>query len=195
MEHPGDAFSYDIFSQVARAVHTGEVTGGANPETVVAAGEAKSAFALVSYINGFQPVTRGFAGFFVHSRGAAALSIPDVGESADMAGSMDGEATLFRTNLEVPVFDLQSENDVVGILGSNAARQPDTDGVRLWEVAGTTHADRHLIGESNVGYIDCGPPINDGPVGLSRGRVRTGVRAPGIRWLPLRRRRPADPCR
>jgi len=42
-------------------------------------------------------------------------------------------------------------------------RQPDTDRFRLWEVPGTAHADRHLVGESTAEVVDCGVPINDGP--------------------------------
>ena len=62
----------------------------------------------------------------------------------------------------MPVFEFQTEGDVTSVLGSVAARQPDTDTFRLWEVAGTAHADTRLVGE-NVISIDCGVPINDGP--------------------------------
>ncbi len=61
------------------------------------------------------------------------------------------------------MFDLQTEGDVTGILGSYVARQPDHDRFRLWEVAGTAHFDQHLLGAS-AQYIDCGYPINNGPL-------------------------------
>ena len=73
LEHPGDAFSYDIYSQVARAVREGAALGDLEPSQVVAVGESQSAFALVTYVNGVQPLTKAFDGFFVHSRGAAGL--------------------------------------------------------------------------------------------------------------------------
>jgi len=38
-------------------------------------------------------------------------------------------------------------------------RQPDRDRFRLWEVAGTAHADVHLVGPL-ASSIDCGVPIN-----------------------------------
>ncbi len=57
---------------------------------------------------------------------------------------------------------LETESDVIGILGYHAAEQPDSDRFRLWEVAGTAHADRFLLGPS-ADLIDCGGPINDGP--------------------------------
>ena len=34
---------------------------------------------------------------------------------------------------------------------------------RLWEVAGTAHGDAHLVGP-NAKYLDCGAPINNGPM-------------------------------
>lgn len=159
LAHPGDAYSYDIYTQVARAVRD-QAPADAR---VVAVGESQSAFALVTYVNGVQPLTRAFDGFFVHSRGAAPLALPEDGKPADIAGSLFGTPTTFRTDTDVPVFDLQTETDVAGILGSAFARQPDSDLFRLWEVAGTGHADRHLLGDT-AAAIDCGPPVNDGPL-------------------------------
>jgi hypothetical protein len=164
LEHPGDAFSYDIFTQVARAVREGgPALGDLEPAHVLAVGESQSAFALVTYINGVQPLTRAFDGFFVHSRGAAGLSLSSAGEPADIAGSIGGAKTTFRADTDVPIFNIQTENDVVGVFSTAAVRQPDTDRFRLWEVAGTSHADLHLVGETTAEVVDCGVPINDGP--------------------------------
>jgi hypothetical protein len=165
LEQPGDAFAYDIFTQVARAVRAGApAIGDLDVSEVVAVGESQSAFALVTYVNGVQPLTNAFDGFFVHSRGAASLPLPAPGEFADIASSIGGVPTTFRTDAEVPIFQIQAENDVVGVMGSAAVRQPDSDLFRLWEVPGTAHADLHLIGESTAEVVDCGVPINDGPL-------------------------------
>lgn len=164
LQHPGDAFSYDIFTQVARALREGApALGDLEPADVVAAGESQSAFAMVTYINGVQPLTRAFDGFFVHSRGAVGLALVAPGQPADIAGSFGGAPTILRTDTDVPVFELQTESDVAGVLNSLAARQPGTDTFRLWEVAGTAHADAHTLG-SNASTIDCGAPVNDGPL-------------------------------
>lgn len=164
LDHPGDGYSFDIFTQAARAARAGgDVTGGAKVRRVTAAGESQSAFALVSYVNGVQPLTHAFDAFFVHSRGAVGLGFVGPGQAADIAGSISGTATTFRTDGTEPVMDLQSESDVVGVLNSVAARQPDSDTFRLWEVAGTAHADRHLMG-SIADSLDCGVPVNDGPL-------------------------------
>jgi hypothetical protein len=165
LEHPGDGFSFDIFTQVARAVRSGAGLGGAQPRTLIAAGESQSAFALVTYYNGVQPLGRAFDGFFVHSRGGVGLPLVAPGKDAGIAGAIVGTATIFRTDQAAPVLDVQTETDVVSVLNSYAARQPDSDRFRLWEVAGTAHADQHLVGPTSK-YIDCGVPINDGPMHL-----------------------------
>lgn len=165
LEHPGDGFSFDIFTQVARAVRSGAGMSGLHVRRLIAAGESQSAFALVTYYNGVQPLSRAFDGFLAYSRAAAALPLVGLGEYADIAGALGGTPAIFRTDQDAPVLDIQSETDVTSILDSYAARQPDNDRFRLWEVAGTAHADRHLVGPSTK-YIDCGVPINDGPMHL-----------------------------
>ncbi len=44
-----------------------------------AVGESQSAFALTTYVDGVQPLTKAFDGFLVHSRGGAGLglALPD----------------------------------------------------------------------------------------------------------------------
>jgi alpha/beta hydrolase family protein len=164
LSHPGDGFSFDIFTQAARALRAGAGLDGLRPKYVVAGGESQSAIALVTYYNGVQPLTDAFDGFFVHSRGAFGLPLVEPGKYADLAGSFGGTTTIFRTDQDAPVMDIQTETDVASILDSYAARQPDTDRFRLWEVTGTAHADAHLVGERNSTALDCGVPINNGPM-------------------------------
>ncbi len=167
LDHPGDGYSFDIFTQVARALRDGgELLGGVEPEVVLAAGESQSAIALTTYYNGVQPLTRAFDGFLIHSRGSQPLPLVEPGAYADLAGSITtGSPALLRDDLDAPVLELQAENDLVGVLRSAAVRQPDGDRFRLWEVAGTAHADAHMLGEIASG-IDCGVPVNDGPMHL-----------------------------
>jgi hypothetical protein len=164
LEHPGDGYSFDIFTQVARAVRAGDAMGDLEPERVLAAGESQSALALTTYYNGVQPLTRAFDGFFVHSRASVPLPLVGPGEYADLAGGIGAEPTILRTDLDEPVLELQAEGDVSGVLDSAAARQDDSDTFRLWEVAGTAHADRHLVSSTIADALDCGAPINDGPL-------------------------------
>jgi hypothetical protein len=170
---PGDAFSYDMYTQVARALREGQAFGELEPTRLVASGQSQSAAAMVSYVNGVQPLTQAFDGFFLHSRGGAGLPFPAVGESADLVGTIGRPPTILRTDTTVPIVDVQAENDIAGVLRSLEARQPDSDGFRLWEVAGTAHADRTLVGEQLADTIDCGLPINSAPMQVvARAAVR-----------------------
>jgi hypothetical protein len=172
LDHPGDGFSFDIFTQVARAVRSGAGIGGSPASQILAAGESQSAFALVTYYNGVQPLTQAFDGFLVHSRGAFGLALVGHGNQADIAASFGGTPTTFRTD-QAPLLNVQTETDVVGVFNSSAARQPDTDRFRLWEVAGTAHADEHLLGPT-ANLLDCGAPINNGPMHIV---VKAALRA------------------
>lgn len=136
--HPGDEYSYDIFSQAARtALHTGDGTplGDLDVTHLIALGESQSAARMVSYANAIQPVTDLFDGFFVHSRGGGA---PDV----DAAKTPIPGDVHIRADLDVPVFQFQTETDLFFPLDWLPARQPDTDRLVTWEVAGTAHVDQ-----------------------------------------------------
>lgn len=165
--HPGDGYSFDMFTQVARAVRGGgPAVGGMKPKRILAAGESQSAIALTTYVNGVQPLTHAFDGFFIHSRASVPLSLVGPGQYADLTAAITGlKPTVFRTDTDVPILDIQAESDVTGVLDSVVARQPDSARFRLWEVAGTSHADQHLIG-STASSINCGVAINNGPMHL-----------------------------
>jgi hypothetical protein len=173
LDHPGDGFAFDIYTQVARAVRSGTGLGRSKPKRVIAAGESQSAFALVTYYNGVQPLTHAFDGFFVHSRGAVGLPLVAPGQSADVAGAISGTPAVFRSDQDAPVLDVQTESDVTSVLNSYAARQPDSERFRLWEVPGTAHADAHLLGSTGT-TLDCGVPINNGPLHVV---AKAGLRA------------------
>jgi hypothetical protein len=173
--HPGDGFAFDIYTQVGRALRQpGEADplGGLTPERFLAVGESQSAYALTTYVNGVQPLAQVFDGFLVHSRGGATLPLGAPGEVSDLAGSIGGPGTQIRTDGAAPVLVLEMESDVLGILGYHRARQPDSERFRLWEVAGTAHADAFLVGDQ-IGRLGCGGTINDGP---QRFLVRSALR-------------------
>ena len=157
LAHPGDAFSFDIFSQAGRAVRDGRLLGGLAPRRVLAIGESQSAMFLVTYVNEVDAEARVFDGFLIHGRGGRSAPLdgssiirgtPEERARAVQSGSwMDSHVAgsdRLRSDLRVPVLTLQSETDVVG-LGSAGARQPDSDRFRLWEIAGAAHADTYLL--------------------------------------------------
>jgi hypothetical protein len=69
------------------------------------------------------------------------------------SGSLHG--VKFRLDLRVPVLTVITETDLLGgrLSGYYAARQPDTDKLRVWEVPGTAHADAYMF---SVAAIDSG---------------------------------------
>ena len=48
------------------------------------------------------------------------------------------------------------------MLGYAPAQQPNTDRIRTWEIAGTSHADIYEVG-GNASVLGCTAPINTGP--------------------------------
>lgn len=151
LHHPGDPFSYDIFTQIGRLIRDGAIDD-LRVEAVLAVGESQSAAFLTTYVNAVDPVAASYDGFLVHSRFGNAAPLDDT-NIFDEDGST--VAVPFRTDLRVPVLTVLTETDVVGgfRVGYHAARQADNEFLRAWEVPGTAHADNYTI---RVGFIDDG---------------------------------------
>ncbi len=165
LHHPGDAYSYDIYTQVARALRgPGAIDplDGEKAAHVLAMGESQSAFALTTYYDGVQPLTNEFDGFLVHSRGDSALPLGEPGKGTDISSSVGGDPVKFRTDGDAPVLAVETETDVLGLLDYVKARQPDTNRIRVWEVAGTADVDTGQLG-SVAKLFGCSEPINSGP--------------------------------
>lgn len=177
LDHPGDAWSFDIFSQAGRVLLTGQAaaagtgpaavartgqvgaaaTGGAplgplRPDRLLATGHSQSAAFLVTYVNAVDWLAVVYDGFHVHGRTAEGAAI-DSGFAP--ARSRDETAPRpvrtgerIRADVRVPVLVLQTETDVAA-LGSGRAEQADGDLIRLWELAGAAHADTYLLAASH----------------------------------------------
>lgn len=122
-----DELCYDIYSQAGQAVMHPVGTdplGGLQPERILAFGVSQSAFRLGIYYNSVQPLANLFEGFFLYGSNPTA-----------------------RLDLGVPVFKLHSETDAaivasgIGPGGPVPPLQADSDVVRTWQVAGTSHFD------------------------------------------------------
>jgi len=155
LEHPGDAWSFDIFTQVGKLLRLpadGNPLRGLTAQRLIAAGESQSAACLVTYVNAIDPHTEVFDGYFVHGRPAAGLTIDGVFVRSARPGAglppstemLLSKGERIREDARVPVLVLQSETDVI-LLGGQKARQPDGDRVRLWEMAGAAHADTYTV--------------------------------------------------
>ena len=143
--HPGDRFSYGIFSAVARAFGPDRPKGGLDPlgglavERTVGLGASQSAARLATYINAVHPLSRAFDGFLVliHFGSGAALDDDSVFDANSARPAPVFRArTRLRDDLGVPIMLVNSETETPAY---TASRQPDTDGFRFWEVAGASH--------------------------------------------------------
>lgn len=210
LSHPGDSFSYDIFSQAAQAVRH---PAGLDPleglavERIIAVGQSQSASRLTTYVNAIHPTVEAFDGFLIHSRGDGAAAL-----SQEPQVPVPGVSPAFvRTDLPEPVITLQSETDIFR-LQSLAIRQPDSEHFRLWEVAGSAHSDVYttLKGPADRGndpsvadvvsnkdarppFIQCDIAVNDGPghwvtkaaISALDRWIRSGEPAPSAPWLAI----------
>lgn len=157
LAHPGDAFSYDIFSQVGRLLRSGqaaEILGHLTAERIIAIGESQSAAYLATYVDAVDPLAKVYDGIVIHSRASGAAPLDGTSFIGALANSFR-QIVKLRSDLRVPVMQLITETDLLGfgLGGFYGARQPDTDRLRTWEIAGTAHADNYLF---SVGAIDSG---------------------------------------
>lgn len=180
LSHPGDSFSYDIFSQAGQAIRDRvgiTALDALDVRRIIALGESQSAFRFVTYINAIHRAARVYDGYLVHSRGG--FGVP-LSEAPQALISVPGAAPI-RDDLDVPTLIFQTETDLT-LLQYFAARQPDSARVRTWEVAGTAHVDTYAVvnGPSDLGdsidaarlvvtrepvagVLSCAEPINSGP--------------------------------
>lgn len=149
--HPGDAFSFDIFSQVGAALKrpgASGLLGPLVPRRLIASGESQSATFLVGYVNAVDPLARVYDGFFVHSRFGMAAPLDGSGMGIRPE---DPAFVRFRPDLRVPVLALITETDLIDGRrpGYNQARRPDDRCLRVWEVPGAAHTDNYMFGGGN----------------------------------------------
>jgi hypothetical protein len=188
--HPGDSWSYDIYSQAVMAILHGspQPLGSLTPyvHTVLADGDSQSAFRLFTYYNAIEPVTNIYQGFLIHSTGfgaplsqsyAGGLPPNTVPAPSGVPATPDitVPATAFiRSGLAQPVLFVNTETDITVLgAGFSVHDQPDSNTFRMWEMAGTTHADDYLLewagadaaaSDLTAPPLSCGnPPLNNGP--------------------------------
>ncbi|MDO9247262.1 MAG: alpha/beta hydrolase domain-containing protein [Phenylobacterium sp.] len=150
---PTDDASYDIFSQVARAVGPGrsgpvDPMGGLAVKRVIGLGASQSAGRLSTYINAVHPLPpeqggHAFDGYMlqIYFGGGTAIegSDPPVRVSPGAPGAarpLPRAQNLIREDLDVPAMIVNTELEAIACL---KVRQPDTERFRTWEAAALTH--------------------------------------------------------
>lgn len=141
----GDALAYDIFSQAGAAVRqVPEVLGGLSPQVLIAAGQSQSAGRLGPYLNGVHPLAPVYD--------AALLTVNN---------------SAIRSDLAIPVIKVLSETE-----WATSRSQPDTEHVRIWTVAGSTHSEQYsLLSRAAFLKRDLGLEAVDGCETPARSRV------------------------
>jgi hypothetical protein len=127
LSHPGDDYSFDIFSQAAEAVLDPKVLGPLRPKVQrrLALGASQSGGRLKTYINDWQDKHRVFDGL------GPQIASP-IGVRRDL----------------VPVLWLQSQSETGGTIV-----EPDSELFRLWELAGPAHAPNAYSQYQNSTYV------------------------------------------
>jgi Alpha/beta hydrolase domain len=144
LHHPGDAFSYDIFSQGSRVLRGGsahgvDMLGGLSPRLLVATGGSQSAMRLGSYINIAHQKDHVLDGFLLTVHWGLCPPAPDMPlvESFDLTPEFKFKASSqIRDDGDVPILLVNSESETMMV---SMVRQPDSDTFRFWEMAGTAH--------------------------------------------------------
>jgi len=149
LNHPGDSYSYDIFSQAAPSLRTGNSSPlgdlASRVRALVAWGGSQSGGRLVTYINAVHPTARVYDAIVPLVTGWSSALTQDPSAPAAIPGPGNpsmrgpgGAALMIRTNVDTPILIQNSENEALG-----SARgfhlQPDNAHLRIWELAGTAH--------------------------------------------------------
>lgn len=162
LNHPGDGFALDIFTQAGEVVRDRQqdVLGDLRARNVIASGFSSAAGGLSTYVNAIQPLTNEFDGFLLHGRTVSGFAL----------GGAVPPASRIRSDVRVPVMSIQDEWSLTN--GTWQARQPDSNKFRLWEIAGTAHVDGYAntyadpIISRDLGFppLFCVQPQNSAPL-------------------------------
>ena len=120
----GDVLSYDIYSQAAQAIRSVPAVMGALPvQMVIAIGQSQSAGRLGIYLNA------------VHVR-------DPIYDGAVLASG----GQIIRNDLTIPVIKLLTETEfAMNNVSEIPVLQPDTDKIRVWPVAGSSHSEQYSL--------------------------------------------------
>lgn len=219
--HPGDSFSYDIFSQAGRAVRNPQAgeprpLGPLTPRIreLVAMGQSQSGDRLVTYTNAIQPGAQVYDALIIHSAfsssplsQASAAAFPTFGTIPLWPGMpvtpeiSTPQPVRIRTDLNQPVIYIGTETEVNSPdIANGLHQQADDHLIRVWEIAGAGHADVDSLAVMDADLAKSGallPSVSCGDLPTNDGKANGQVSRAAIvalqRWLRRGIRPPIGP--
>ena len=160
---PTDDASYDIFSQIARAVgprrdRAVDPLGGLEVKSVIGLGASQSAGRLSTYINAVHPLPEeqgghAFDGYMLQIYFGTGTPMAASDRQANPAATnlrLPRGQNLIREDLDVPVMIVNTELEAISCM---PVRQPDSERLRTWEAAALTHVSYQAQLTRNEKYL------------------------------------------
>lgn len=177
----GDAISYDVFGQAAKAIRSPQgtnVMGGYEVQEIIGKGASQSAGYLVPFYNN------------IMSQYAPVIDL--------LFLAVGGGDT--RDDLDTPVFRILSETDVLGRASRTTELPVNSSKEITWEIAGTSHSSYEgFVGRLSVFGRDQGAPaalpVCDNPAyaRVPASRVYQAAYAHMVTWIRSGQTPPAAP--
>ena len=144
--HPGDDWSYDIFTQAARALRANKSRvhplRGYAVKRLIGAGISQSGSRVLAYANGVQPRAHAYDAVMPMLCAGAATGF-DGGAAAGVTAARSRPVfTHVRDDLAVPAMQVNTEFEAPFF---RTLRQPDTPRYRSWEIAGASHGPAEML--------------------------------------------------
>ncbi len=149
LHHPGDDYSYDVFTQAGRLLGTArpreaDPLAGLDVRYLIASGGSQSGARLATYINGIQPVTSVYDAFLVVVYPNSPCALTQASAPAELPQTfgpnifhvLGFHVYQLRDDLKLPIIVLNSESEASEC---DPNHQADTDYLRWWEIPGTGH--------------------------------------------------------
>ena len=166
--HPGDAYSYDIFSQAANALRHPAGVNVLGGLTIARCSRPDDR----SRRSGSSPTSTRFIRRPISSTAISCTAAARTRRASRPRGWRATRRTRCRrartsaTDIDVPVLDLQTEGDMVA-LRAHLTRQAPFAHYRRWEIAGAAHAETPRWVAEVPPPLDMGPgckdPVNSAP--------------------------------
>lgn len=149
LHHPGDDYSYDIFTQAGQLLGPNRPTdtdplGGLKVRHLIATGGSQSGARLGTYINGIHAAQPLFDAYLLVVYPNTPCALTQASAPAELPQTfgpnifhvLEWFTYLLRDDLDVPIIVVNSESEASEC---DPNHQPDTEMVRWWEIPGTGH--------------------------------------------------------